>query len=150
MQRTLHVLPTGLTWDTQPGFTVIGDAAHLMSPFAGEGVNCAMTDAGELADAIRKAAAEGAEGRQGLAPHVARFEKAMQKRVAPIQRRAQQNLEDCFNSPGAPRDTIERFIVRNVGSEIEWYFRAPLAVIVYVYLFFVKLRISCTKERFSI
>ena len=48
----LYELPVGHSWAHKKGFTLIGDSAHQMTPFAGEGVNAAMKDALELARAI--------------------------------------------------------------------------------------------------
>ncbi|KAJ5623058.1 hypothetical protein N7490_011663 [Penicillium lividum] len=45
---SLHYLkPEEVGWkrDVAPGVTLLGDAAHLSTPFVGEGVNCAMYDA---------------------------------------------------------------------------------------------------------
>lgn len=50
--KGLYMLPIDHTWPHRRGITLLGDAAHLMTPFAGEGVNMGMLDAVEVAELL--------------------------------------------------------------------------------------------------
>lgn len=48
--RPIYCMPLDQTWEALPNTILLGDAAHVMPPFAGEGVNMAMLDALELSE----------------------------------------------------------------------------------------------------
>ena len=51
----LYYLPVEhLNWPASPGVTLVGDAAHVTTPFVGDGVNCAMRNAQVLARKIKE------------------------------------------------------------------------------------------------
>ncbi|QEC65749.1 FAD-dependent monooxygenase [Mucilaginibacter ginsenosidivorans] len=50
--RLQYCMPFDQNWIALPNLTMLGDAAHLMPPYAGEGVNMAMLDALELAECL--------------------------------------------------------------------------------------------------
>jgi 2-polyprenyl-6-methoxyphenol hydroxylase-like FAD-dependent oxidoreductase len=81
----IYCMPLDQTWDALPNLTMLGDAAHLMPPFAGEGVNMAMLDALELCDCLYN------ENFSDIQTAIAAFENQMRKRAAAA---AQESLEN--------------------------------------------------------
>ena len=79
--RALYELPVGDRWKHRKGFTLIGDSAHLMTPFSGKGANAAMRDALDLANAIADCLQQGSE----LDTAIQDFEAEMFERTTKVQ-----------------------------------------------------------------
>ncbi|RFU78347.1 salicylate hydroxylase [Trichoderma arundinaceum] len=102
--KPLYMLPIGHKWETQPGVAIIGDAAHLMMPWAGEGVNLALWDSLDLANAIIKSwnkADDPEEFRRSMMSQVAEFESKMFERSTRAAEETWQNSKMLFSDDGA-------------------------------------------------
>lgn len=91
-------LPVGHRFEHKSGLTLIADAAHLMTPFAGEGVNAAMKDALDLSSALETALQE---NRGEVDAFVRRFELSMFKRAEQFTQMTMINKKGMF-APDAP------------------------------------------------
>jgi 2-polyprenyl-6-methoxyphenol hydroxylase-like FAD-dependent oxidoreductase len=102
--RSIYSLPPGHCWTHRRGLTLIGDSAHVMSPFGGDGVNNAMFDAAELARHLIAALADGADWDAA----VAGYEAAMPARVAESAEGAAEAAATLLSHDGQAL-TLERY-----------------------------------------
>ncbi|HMI08464.1 MAG TPA: NAD(P)/FAD-dependent oxidoreductase [Flavobacterium sp.] len=83
--RPIYCIPFDQTWKTLPNLTMLGDAAHVMPPFAGEGANMAMLDALELSECLTSDTCD------TMPEAIAVYETNMHKRAVSA---AQESLEN--------------------------------------------------------
>jgi 2-polyprenyl-6-methoxyphenol hydroxylase-like FAD-dependent oxidoreductase len=108
----LYMLPVGHRWKHRAGVTLIGDAAHLMTPWAGEGVNLALWDSLELAHILGAIPeVEDAAGWEAaLEPRMREFEEGMLTR-------AQEKAEETAQNK-------DMFLSENGGQAMADFFKA--------------------------
>ncbi|KJR84034.1 monooxygenase [Sporothrix schenckii 1099-18] len=150
--RSLYALPVGFQWDHQPGLTLIGDAAHLMTPFAGEGVNVAMDDARKLAAAILGVASASSASNAVRHPAeldtaVHHFETEMYVRVQKVAKLTNDLLLAWFYTPGAPESVVASVMAAHVRFHMP-ALAAPFATAaIHAYYFLYK---KCLKKEIKV
>lgn len=100
--RPQYHFPLNQNWETQANLTLIGDAAHRMPPYAGEGVNMAMQDAFELAECLTN------PGFENIAMALGDYEKQMLKRAAEVTELTLQSTE-MLHSKDAVKSLLAMF-----------------------------------------
>ncbi|KAG0581400.1 hypothetical protein KC19_4G248400 [Ceratodon purpureus] len=103
----IYSLPIGHRWSPKSGFTLLGDAAHLLMPFAGEGVNVAMLDGMKLAMALVEAWST-TPSVDSLRHAIPAFEEAMFERAEPPHRQAARNVKLMFDDE-SPHTFVNMF-----------------------------------------
>jgi 2-polyprenyl-6-methoxyphenol hydroxylase-like FAD-dependent oxidoreductase len=98
--RPLLVCPPDQYWEPKPNVTLIGDAAHVMPPYAGEGVNMAMLDALVLSEQLF--------GEIDSANAIAAYETEMFARMRHMTEDTMLNTE-MFYSPDASGRVVSLF-----------------------------------------
>ena len=131
----LYELPIGFSFGHRKGYTIISDAAHLMTPFAGEGVNAGMRDALQLSKAI----VESTQTSSDLDAAVKAFEKEMFRRNEAVQKQTMRNKINGFrdDAPVGFMTGMMDGVAAMGGFETEngiwWYPMQPFKGLVYIY-----------------
>lgn len=99
--RALYYLPIGHRWPRTPGVTLIGDAAHVMSP-TGDGANLAMIDGSNLASAIAEHPGE-------LEVALSVYESVMFDRAEGVARESAGIMDVLLRDTTAPKQMVELF-----------------------------------------
>ena len=104
--RPLLGCPAAQHWDAKANTTLIGDAAHVIPPYAGEGVNMAMLDALVLSRALLR--------EDNAASAIAAYEAEMFSRMQHMTEDTMTNTE-MFYAPDAAERVVALF--RSFGGD---------------------------------
>lgn len=111
-----------------------------MTPFAGIGVNTAFFDALELSRQII-AHATSSQSTTSLDEHVIAYERVMFAHAHDAQRLTEGSKNDMLFTPGAPRTSIESWVLRHAKSGMPGWSHGVVTLSVYagywVYKWFV-------------
>ena len=138
-QWTLYELPLDSKWEHKPGFTLMGDAASLATPFSGEGVNKAMKDCLELAELIEKSQDPNNNNNNDLTldQAVLRYEQLMFPRAEKLQVTTMRNKEILFG-PTAPIGLFTGMLKTATSDSPSVFIRllgtAPVLALLYSYV----------------
>lgn len=126
--------PVGFKWEHKKGFTLIGDASSLTTPFSGEDVNKAMKDSLELAELIEKS--QDPKDDLTLDQAVLLYEQLMFPRAEKLQATTMYNKHIMFEAD-APVGLMTRLLKRMASDSPSIFIRilgtAPVAAAVYGY-----------------
>jgi 2-polyprenyl-6-methoxyphenol hydroxylase-like FAD-dependent oxidoreductase len=100
--RPQYCMSREQSWTTLSDLTLLGDAAHVMLPFAGEGVNMAMLDALELSECLTSTAFE------TLHDAISAYERQMGSRIHEIAGITMQQTESMHSEDGL-KDMLDLF-----------------------------------------
>lgn len=120
--RPQYCMPLNQRWEAQADITLIGDAAHWMPPFAGEGVNMAMLDALQLSGALTS------DKFSDTRSAIASYERGMFKRFAEVGQMTMFNTK-WMHEPDALKSMLQMFN-ENVWKQIPFLLRYYWAVTV--------------------
>ena len=100
--RLINCMPLDQAWEALSNVTIIGDAAHVMPPFAGEGANMAMLDALELSECLTS------DKYKTIQEAISFYESNMRERAAEAAKESLENGEK-MHSKDALKTMLEFF-----------------------------------------
>jgi len=136
--RNLYTLPPGWHWGHHRGTTIIGDAAHVMLPFAGEGVNLGLVDAQKLAEAIVSAVEEGQKELDldaCLDRRVEAFEEEMFSRMKLFQEQTAEITKLWMFTEGDLRNVVPKVMTSHMKLVLPSFFQLPAFALIHSWWF---------------